>query len=124
SVNHDMKLMREETFGPVMPVMAYRDTDEAVALANDSDYGLSAGVFAGSLDEAEAVALQIDAGAVSLNDAALTGLFYEAEKQSFKASGLGASRMGPSGYQRFLRKKALIAQTGRPAPIAAFGEDA
>jgi acyl-CoA reductase-like NAD-dependent aldehyde dehydrogenase len=116
--------MREETFGPVMPVMAYRDTDEAVALANDSDYGLSAGVFAGSLDEAEAVALQIDAGAVSLNDAALTGLFYEAEKQSFKASGLGASRMGPSGYQRFLRKKALIAQTGRPAPIAAFGEDA
>jgi len=123
-VNHDMAVMRDETFGPIMPVMAYADAEEAVALANDTEYGLSAAVFAGSLDEAEAIARRIDAGAVSLNDAALTALFHESEKHAFKCSGLGASRMGPAGFQRFLRRKALIANTGTPAPLGAFAEDA
>ena len=52
-------------------------------------------------EEAEAVARQLEAGAVTLNDAALTALFHEAEKQSFKASGLGPSRMGAAGLLRF-----------------------
>lgn len=123
-VNHDMLLMRDETFGPVMPVMAFETQEEVIALANDTVFGLSAGVFAGTLEEAEVVARRIDAGAVSLNDAALTGLFYEAEKHSFKLSGMGGSRMGQSGFQRFMRRKALIANTGAPAPLQAFAEDA
>lgn len=123
-VNHDMAVMRDETFGPIMPVMAYDAIDEAVALANDTEYGLSAAVFAGSLEEAETVGRRIDAGAVSLNDAALTAMFHEAEKHAFKCSGLGGSHMGPAGFQRFLRRKALIANTGAPAPIGAFAEDA
>ncbi len=123
-VTHDMLVMREETFGPVLPVMAFDTIDEAVALANDTAFGLSAGVFAGTLEEAETIGRRLDAGGVSLNDAALTALFHEAEKHSFKLSGMGGSRMGPAGFQRFLRRKALIANTGAPAPIGAFAEDA
>jgi succinate-semialdehyde dehydrogenase / glutarate-semialdehyde dehydrogenase len=123
-VDHTMDVMTKETFGPIMPVMAFDSVEQAVAMANATEYGLSAAVFAGTLDEAEGVGRQIDAGAVSLNDAALTALFHEAEKHAFKASGLGGSRMGPAGFQRFLRRKALIANTASPAPIGAFAEDA
>ncbi|MFZ4603699.1 MAG: aldehyde dehydrogenase family protein [Caulobacterales bacterium] len=123
-VTHEMLVMREETFGPILPVMAFEATAEAVRLANDSIYGLSAAVFAGSIEEAEAIAVQLEAGAVSLNDAALTALFYEAEKHAFGLSGLGGSRMGAAGFQRFLRRRALIANDGKPAPLSAFAEDA
>ena len=121
---HEMDVMRDETFGPILPVMAFETIEQAIALANDTEFGLSAAVFAGTLEEAESVGRQIEAGGVSLNDAALTALFHEAEKHSFKLSGMGGSRMGPAGFQRFLRRKALIANTGAPAPIGAFAEDA
>lgn len=123
NVDHSMALMREETFGPVMPVMAFDTIEEAIQLANDTEYGLSAAVIAGTLDEAEAIGRQIEAGAISLNDAALTSQFYEAEKQSFKASGLGGSRMGPAGFQRFCRRKALIANRGDVTPLSAYSEE-
>lgn len=121
-VTQDMKVMQEETFGPVLPVMRYRDTDEAVRLANEGVYGLSAAVIAGSEAEAEAIARRLDAGGVSINDGALTGVMHECEKHSFKCSGLGGSRMGPGGFTRFFRRKALIFQTAPPLPIAAFDE--
>jgi len=121
---HEMKVVTQETFGPVMPVLPFDTVEDAIAMANDTEYGLSAAVFAGTLEEAQAVGEQIEAGAVSLNDAALTALFHEAEKHSFKLSGMGGSRMGPAGFQRFLRRKALIANTGAPAPLGAFAEDA
>src|SRR3954451_3800170 len=63
-VDHSMKVMTDETFGPVIPVMKVRDADEAVRMANDSRYGLSASVFAGDVNEGEAVARRIEAGAV------------------------------------------------------------
>jgi succinate-semialdehyde dehydrogenase / glutarate-semialdehyde dehydrogenase len=122
-VNHNMAVMTEETFGPILPIMAFDTIEEAIALANDSVYGLSAGVIAGSLEEAEAIGRHIDAGGVSLNDAALTSLFYEAEKHSFKESGLGGSRMGPAGFQRFCRRKALIANRGEVTPLSAYAEE-
>jgi succinate-semialdehyde dehydrogenase/glutarate-semialdehyde dehydrogenase len=121
-VTHDMKVMREETFGPVMPVMRYRDVEEAIRLANDGVYGLSAAVIAGTEAEAEAIGRRIDAGGISINDGALTGVMHECEKNSFKCSGMGGSRMGPGGFTRFFRKKALIFQTARPVPIEAFDE--
>ncbi len=119
-VTHEMAVMREETFGPVMPVMVFRDPEEAVRLANDSSYGLSAAVLAGSLAEAEAVGVRLEAGAISLNDGALTALVSDAEKTSWKMSGLGPSRMGDSGLTRFLRRRALLRQHGRALPLAAF----
>ena len=122
-VTADMLLMREETFGPVIPVTAFDDVEEAIRLANGGEYGLSAAVFAGTLAEAEAVGRRLEAGAISLNDAALTATFHEAAKQSFKSSGLGPSRMGEEGLTRFLRRKALIANAGLPLPLSAFRED-
>lgn len=116
-VDHGMTLMTEETFGPVTPVMKFRTVDEAVALANDSVYGLSGAVFAGTLEEARAVAERINAGGMSLNDAGLTRETYEAEKNSFGYSGIGGSRHGDAGLLRFFRKKALLAQRGVPARI-------
>jgi acyl-CoA reductase-like NAD-dependent aldehyde dehydrogenase len=110
-VNHTMQVMTEETFGPILPVMPFSSVAEAVTLANDSIYGLSAAVFAGEEGEALAVARQIEAGAISINDAALTALIYEGEKNSFKYSGLGGSRMGAAGLMRFLRKKAFLVKT-------------
>ncbi len=122
-VTSDMAVMRDETFGPILPVVAFDTIDEAVALANDGEYGLSAAVFAATLEEAEAVGRRLEAGAISLNDAALTSIFYEAAKQGFKSSGLGPSRMAEDGYRRFLRRQALIANTTRPLPLGAFSEE-
>ncbi|NUP00025.1 MAG: aldehyde dehydrogenase family protein [Nonomuraea sp.] len=107
-VGHDMLVMTEETFGPVLPVMAVADADEAVARANDSAYGLSAAVFAATEERALAVAARLRAGAVSVGDAALTALVHEGEKHSFGLSGLGGSRMGPASISRFLRRRAFL----------------
>ncbi|QDL11418.1 aldehyde dehydrogenase [Brasilonema octagenarum UFV-E1] len=111
SVDHSMKVMTEETFGPIMPVMPFSTIEEAVNLANDSIYGLSAAVFASSETEALKVARQIDAGAISINDAGLTALMHEGEKNAFKFSGMGGSRMGPAALTRFMRKKAFLVKT-------------
>lgn len=123
-VTHDMEIMTEETFGPIMPVMAFDTADEAVALANDTSFGLSAAVIGPDAEQAKAVALRINAGGLSINDCGLTYMTYEPEKTSFGYSGLGGSRMGPASIQRFLRKKALIVQNGAPQSINSFGEHA
>ena len=120
-VTHGMELMTEETFGPVIPVLAFDGTDEAIRLANDSLYGLSAAVL-GDEAEALAVARRLNVGAVSINDGGLTTEVFDAEKNAFNLSGLGASRMGPSGLLRFLRKKALLVQHGTPKDMASIDE--
>ena len=61
-VDHSMKVMREETFGPVIPVMKVKDTEEAIELANDTTYGLGSSVFAGEPAEGERIARRIEAG--------------------------------------------------------------
>ena len=121
-VDHSMAIMTEETFGPVIPVMPFDTVEEAIALANHGDYGLSAAVIAGTLEEAEAIGRHLDAGGISLNDGSLTAMCHEAEKHSFKLSGLGGSRMGASGYLRFFRRKALIRQHGAPATLDSINE--
>jgi acyl-CoA reductase-like NAD-dependent aldehyde dehydrogenase len=98
--------MKEETFGPVIPVMGFDSIEDALHLMNDTKYGLSGSVF-GSVDIAENVAKQMQAGAISINDAGLTAMLRDGEKQSFKKSGIGETRMGRSSMLRFLRKKAL-----------------
>ncbi|MGI9229146.1 MAG: aldehyde dehydrogenase family protein [Gammaproteobacteria bacterium] len=110
-VNHNMRVMTEETFGPLLPVMTFKDEAEAIRLANDTPYGLSAAVFSNDVEQAQRIARQLDAGAISINDAALTAIMHEGEKQAFKASGLGGSRMGSVSIKRFLKTKALIENT-------------
>lgn len=122
-VNHKMKLMKEETFGPIMPIMSFDNDEEAVMLANDTDYGLSASVFSKDLEHAYDVASKIDAGGISINDGSLTGLVSDAEKNSFKLSGMGGSRMGEAGYLRFFRKKSMLLNSGVPYSIDMFDEN-
>jgi acyl-CoA reductase-like NAD-dependent aldehyde dehydrogenase len=110
-VDHSMKMMTEETFGPIMPVMPFSSIEEAVNLANDSIYGLSAAVFAEPKELALEVGQQLEAGAISINDAALTAIMYEGEKNAFKFSGMGGSRIGAAALKRFMRKKAFLIKT-------------
>jgi acyl-CoA reductase-like NAD-dependent aldehyde dehydrogenase len=107
-VDHSMQVMRDETFGPVMPVMAYQDLDEAVRLANDSEYGLSAAVIGGDTAACEAIARQLNAGAVSIHDAGMTTEVHDAAHDAFGYSGMGISRMGESGLLRYLKRKSLM----------------
>lgn len=68
-VDHNMKIMRDETFGPVMPIMKVKDEAEAIRLANDSHYGLSASVWSQNRQRAEKVGRQLQVGSVIINDA-------------------------------------------------------
>ena len=117
-VTHDMLVMQEETFGPIMPVMRYTDTAEAIRLANDTIFGLTASVIAGSEEEALPIASQVNAGAVFIQDTFLTfGKNRTIGTNSFGASGLGGSRTGPESILRFVRRKALMTQHGPVADI-------
>ena len=121
-VTHDMSIMREETFGPVIPVMRCDDAEQAIALANDSKFGLSGAVFSQDIEEAKRIGGQLSVGAVSINDASLTGIVNDVEKNSFQLSGMGGSRMGPAGLTRFLRKRALLFQQAEPASVTLFSD--
>jgi succinate-semialdehyde dehydrogenase/glutarate-semialdehyde dehydrogenase len=67
-VDHSMKIMREETFGPVLPIMRFSDPEEAVSLANDSIYGLSASVWTKNRKKASWMAERLETGTVTIND--------------------------------------------------------
>ncbi len=121
-VDHSMQLMTEETFGPILPVMQFETTEQAIGMANDSNFGLSAAVFCGNREEGEAVAERIVAGAVSINDASLTVMVNDVEKNSFCLSGMGGSRMGDGGFLRFFRKQAIMFQSEPAAPLEVFDE--
>ncbi|MEL6485020.1 MAG: aldehyde dehydrogenase family protein, partial [Bacteroidota bacterium] len=86
-------------------------------------FGLSASVFSRDKQKALDISYQIEAGAISINDGSLTNKVYDAEKNSFKHSGIGGSRMGDAGFLRFFRKKALLYQTAAPETMAHFEED-
>jgi acyl-CoA reductase-like NAD-dependent aldehyde dehydrogenase len=117
-VSHDMLIMREETFGPILPVMRYRSVDEAVELANDSSFGLTALVIAGSEAEAVPIAERLNAGGVNVQDTFLTfAKLRMIGTHSFGNSGLGGSRTGPDSLMRFLRRKAIMTNHGPPASI-------
>jgi acyl-CoA reductase-like NAD-dependent aldehyde dehydrogenase len=88
-VTHDMALMREETFGPILPIVRVRDENEALRLANDCVYGLAANVWTRDSDKAVRLAKRIEAGAVCVNDSAITYGVTEAPFGGRKASGVG-----------------------------------
>ena len=112
-VTHDMLMMREETFGPLMPVVRYSTEEEAVRLANDSKYGLSAAVIAGAREEAMRIALQLDAGTINVQDVCLTfAKTLDVETNATKLSGIGGARTGPASILRFVRKRAYLTNKG------------
>ena len=95
-VHHGMRIMREETFGPVLPIMAVRGDEEAVRLANDSQFGLAASVWTRDRERGRRLARQLEAGTVMVNDCLSSFGITEAPHGGCKLSGLGRthSRVG------------------------------
>ncbi len=106
-VDHSMKIMQEETFGPTLPIMKVRDAEEALRLANDSQYGLAASVFTRDTTKGEAIARRIHAGAVDVNDALINYVALELPMGGIKASGLG-SRHGVGGIRKYCSQQAIL----------------
>lgn len=108
-VDHTMACMTEETFGPTLPVMKVRSEQEAIALANDSPYGLSGSVWTADPDRAVRVAKRLETGGVSAN-AALATLFQSPLPfGGWKESGLGARLGGAHSVQKYCRTQAFVA---------------
>ncbi len=103
-VTHAMRVMREETFGPLLPVMAFDSDDEAVRLANDSEYGLAASVFTRDRARGEALAARLQTGTVMVNDAISCFGISEAPHGGVKASGIGRTH-GRFGLEEMVRVK-------------------
>ena len=107
-VDHSMKCMTEETFGPTLPVMKVADVDEAVRLANDSPFGLQSSVFTKDLDRGKQVARRIEAGVCCINDACINYVALELPMGGWKESGLG-TRHGPGGIRKYTRQQTVVA---------------
>ncbi len=106
-VDHTMKAMTEETFGPTLPIMKVADAEEAVTLANDSPYGLGGAVLSGDRARGEEIARRLQAGAVCVNDALLNYVAVELPMGGWKDSGLGV-RHGPGGIRKFTKQQSLF----------------
>jgi acyl-CoA reductase-like NAD-dependent aldehyde dehydrogenase len=106
-VDHSMKIMTEETFGPTLPIMKVRDADEAVRLANDTPYGLASSVFSRDTRRGEEIARRIEAGATTVNDAMINYAALELPMGGAKASGLG-SRHGAGGIRKYCSQQAIV----------------
>jgi acyl-CoA reductase-like NAD-dependent aldehyde dehydrogenase/choline dehydrogenase-like flavoprotein len=106
-VDHSMRCMTEETFGPTLPVMKVADAEEAVRLANDGPYGLQASVWTGDVERGEALARRIEAGVCCVNDAQINYAALELPMGGWKASGLG-SRHGADGIRKYCRRQSLL----------------
>jgi acyl-CoA reductase-like NAD-dependent aldehyde dehydrogenase len=105
-VDHSMKVMRDETFGPVVGVMKVRDSEEALRLANDTRYGLSASVF-GEKARAEQVARRVECGAVNVNDVLVNYLAMDVPMGGWKESGIGF-RHGEYGIKKYCRPGSIV----------------
>ena len=99
-VTHAMRIMREETFGPVLPVMPFDTEDEAVRLANDSDYGLAASIWTRDHARGEALAARIEAGTVMVNDASPASASARLRTAELRPAAWDA-RTGVSGWRRW-----------------------
>ncbi|HEV7615300.1 MAG TPA: aldehyde dehydrogenase family protein [Solirubrobacterales bacterium] len=105
-VDHSMKVMRDETFGPVVGVMKVRDSEEALRLANDTRYGLAASVF-GEKVRAEKIARRIEAGSVNVNDVITNMAAMGVPMGGWKQSGIGF-RHGEYGIKKYCRAESIV----------------
>jgi acyl-CoA reductase-like NAD-dependent aldehyde dehydrogenase len=103
----EMAVMREETFGPVLPIMRVADAEEALRVANDSPMGLSGSVWSADRAKAAALARRLQTGSVCINDALINYFCVEAPLGGVKGSGIGL-RHGPEGLRQFCRIETIV----------------
>jgi acyl-CoA reductase-like NAD-dependent aldehyde dehydrogenase len=106
-VDHTMKVMTDETFGPVLPIMRIADPEEGVRMANDSAYGLQASVWTRDVERGEALARRIEAGVVCVNDAQVNYTALNLPMGGWKSSGLG-TRHGANGIRKYTKTQSLM----------------
>jgi len=106
-VTHDMLIMTDETFGPVIPIMKVHDAEEALRLANDSRYGLTASVWTTDREKAQTLSRRIQAGSVCVNDCLVNFSVTEAPMGGIKESGVGV-RHGAQGIRKFCRQQTVV----------------
>ena len=109
-VDHTMACMREETFGPLLPIMKVSSEDEAIALANDTSYGLGASVWTASKERAERVGRRIEAGGVNINNAMMHVFQFPLPMGGWKESGLGHRMGGSDGIRKYCRAQAVVSE--------------
>ena len=103
----DARVLREETFGPLLPVVRVEDAEEAIALANASDFGLSASIWSRDTARAARIAQRIEAGSVVINDAVVAAGMVDVPHGGVKQSGIGRTH-GKAGLEECVRSKAII----------------
>ncbi len=103
NVTSDMTIAKEEIFGPVLVIMPFDSEEEAISIANDSDYGLAGGVWASTQDRARSIAREIRTGQVEINGGAFNP---NAPFGGYKKSGIGRE-FGHHGFEEFLLAKAI-----------------
>lgn len=112
-VDHSMACLTEETFGPLLPIIKVAGEDEAVQLANDSVYGLSATVWTGDLRRGERVARRLEVGAVNINDAFANMVNFAVPMGGWKRSGIGARFGGAAASANTAGSRRLSAPADR-----------
>ncbi|HWF24237.1 MAG TPA: aldehyde dehydrogenase family protein [Solirubrobacteraceae bacterium] len=106
-VDHSMKCMTEETFGPTIPIMKVGNVEDAVSLANDSAYGLQASVWTNDIGRGEALARRMEAGVVCVNDAQINYTALNLPMGGWKSSGIG-TRHGAGGIRKYCKIQSLL----------------
>ncbi|WP_163102135.1 aldehyde dehydrogenase family protein [Peribacillus alkalitolerans] len=112
NVYKGMKILKEETFGPIMPVVPFDTVEEAIKLANDSEYGLNASIWSRDIQKAQQVASQIVTGAIVINDVIVTVANHNLPFGGAKQSGVG-NYHGEVGLRIFCHEKAVMIDPGR-----------
>jgi acyl-CoA reductase-like NAD-dependent aldehyde dehydrogenase len=111
NVDHSMRIMKEEAFGPILPIQIVMDDDEAVELANDNEFGLDAYVFSSDLARAGRIANRLQAGSVDINDVVVNYVIRDLPFGGIKQSGMQRTH-GPMGLRLFTEPKSMVIDDG------------
>jgi acyl-CoA reductase-like NAD-dependent aldehyde dehydrogenase len=109
-VDHDMKCMREETFGPTLPIMKVRDAAEAIEKANDSELGLSGSVWTQDKNKGMALARKMNTGTVNINNVIANALQLPVPLEGWNDSGVGSRSGGAAGIRKYCKTKSIVAE--------------
>ncbi|MDN3014991.1 aldehyde dehydrogenase family protein [Paenibacillus sp. BSR1-1] len=112
NVNHRMKIIQEESFGPILPIIPFETEEEAIRLSNDTVYGLNASVWSKDIQKARRVASKLISGAVVINDAIISVANHGLPFGGTKQSGIGRYH-GDAGLKIFCHEKSIVEDRGR-----------